>query len=132
MTNENTTGVYIAYSRAEQFRIAHSGPGTLVNRQHTRVGFTTESFAASGREYREAFGNRVKFIPIAEIPRANLQQFEKLVLATVGRAHPRVGASAGWFDTQDRASIISLIYRLLTPAANEPTDDDGQWIEKTG
>ena len=54
MTIETSTGVYITYPRAREFQVAHDRPDTLVNNRYTRVGFTRDSFAASGRAYRIA------------------------------------------------------------------------------
>lgn len=126
------TGIYIAYPRGEAFKVAHGGPGTLVNCRHTKVGFATDSFHASAINYRKAFDDWVKFIPLAEIPQRDLQQVEKSVMSALDRRYTRVGASRNWFDTQDRASIIAMIYSLLCPTHHEPGNDYDDSLKKAG
>ncbi len=132
MTIETSTGVYITYPRARECQVAHDGPDTLVNNRYTRVGFTRDSFAASGQAYRRAFNDRVKFIPLVDIDRAHIPQVKKLILGTLAREYDTVGDSGHWFNTQNRQTIISQIYRLLTPAANDSGDEQGGSVEKTG
>ena len=131
MTIETSTGVYIAYPRARDFQVAHDGPDTLVNNRYTRVGFTRESFAASGQVYRRAFSNRVKFMPLVDIEPEQIPQVKQLILRTLAREFDTIGASGHWFDTQNRQAIISQIYRLLTPAANDGGDEQDESVEKT-
>lgn len=126
------TGIYIAYPRSETFKVAHEGPGTLVNCRHTKVGFATDSFDASASKYRQQLDNRVKFIPIAEVAGRDLPQLEKTVLSALDRRYARVGASKNWFDTEDRASIIDMIYSLLCPTHHESGNDDDDALKKAG
>ncbi len=131
MTIETSTGVYITYPRAREFQVAHDRPDTLVNNRYTRVGFTRDSFAASGRAYRHAFSNRVKFMPLVDIDPEHIPQVKKLILGTLAREYDTIGDSEHWFDTQNRQAIISQIYRLLTPAANDSGEEQDESIEKT-
>jgi hypothetical protein len=132
MSIETKTGVYIAYPRAREFHVAHEGPDILVNNRYTCVGFTRDSFAASGEACRRAFSNRVKFIPLVEIDQEHIPQMKKLVLGTLAREFDSIGNSDHWFDTQNRQAIISLIYRLLSPAANDSGNQQDESVEKTG
>lgn len=131
MVTTKGTGVYIAYPRREKFRVAHTGPGTLVNCRHTKIGFATDSFHSSAANYRKVFNNQVKFIPLAEVAPQELSQLEKKVMSAMKKRFEQVGASHYWFNTQDRAAIIALVYGLLSPAANE-TEDYEASLEKTG
>lgn len=131
MVTAKGTGVYIAYPRSEKFKVAHTGPGTLVNCRHTKIGFATDSFHSSAANYRKAFSNQVKFIPLVEVAPQDLLNLEKKVMSAMTKRFEQVGASHYWFNTQDRAAIIALVYDLLSPAANEP-DDYEVSLEKTG
>ena len=132
MINVNGTGIYIAYPRSENVTQVTGGPGSGVNCRYTKVGTTADSFYASGRAYRRAFENQVKFMPLVEIPARHLPYTEEKILAAVAERFPRVGATPNWFDTQDRASIISLIYNLLSPAANESFHEPGVALQRSG
>lgn len=132
MTTETGAGIYILYPRTDVFRRVHERPDTHINFRHTKVGLTAENFITSGREYRETFGNHFKFIPLVEIQDHLLPGLEEEILAAVASQYPRVGNTRNWFDTEDRASIIALIYKLLTPAANEPNVDQEGPVVKTG
>lgn len=132
MLPETATGIYIAYPRSEKFKVAHAGPDTLVNRRHTKVGFAAESFLASAKTYRRAFDNRMQFIPLVEVALRDIPAVEKNVMTLMERRFRRVGGSSHWFDTQDRQAIITMIYSLLCPAANDPGGADEEAVETPG
>ena len=120
MITNTGCGIYLAYPRSEGCMIAKGDVDTLVSRRHTKVGITPESFIASGSNYRRDFDNRVKFIPLVEIPAQRLREVEENVLAALASRYRLVGGTRNWFDTQQRDSIISLIYSQLCTAANDP------------
>lgn len=124
MLKETGTGIYIAYSRSETLQVANTSPVALVNCRHTKVGFATDSFLASAENCRKDFGNRLKFIPLLEVSPRDIPGLQKNILALLDRRFSRVGAASNWFDTQDRQAIITLIYSLLSTAANDPGESD--------
>ena len=53
-------------------------------------------------------------------------------MSAMTKRFEQVGASRYWFDTQERAAIIALVYDLLSPAANDADDNQKATLEKTG
>jgi len=132
MISESSTGIYMAYPRADEFKVAHTGPGTLVNSRHTKIGLAKVSFHASAERYRRTFDDRIKFIPLVEVLPNRIALVEKELMSALGQRHSRVGAAQNWFDTQDRESMISLIYALFSSSTPGSVFDLGGELEKAG
>lgn len=132
MLNDSATGIYLAYPRTEESRVDREGQWTLVNCKHTKVGFAAHSFRASSAQYRRDFDGNVKFMPLAEVPAQDLAEVEQALISKLSSRFPRVSCAANWFVTQDRQSIISMIYAQLTEASRDTAATGGEIVEETG
>ncbi len=119
-------GVYLAYPTSETLKPIYRKLKTLVNSSHTKVGITTQSFAAREREYQRTFNREVVFVRLAEVPAERLVEIEGAILSALQSRFSRVGRAREWFDTTDRESIraevSAVIARLaLPPGARQPS-----------
>lgn len=106
-------GVYMAYPTTEQLKPIYRKLKTLVNNSHTKVGITTQSFAAREREYQNTFNREVVFIRLAEVPVHLIPEIESAVLARLCSRYATVGRAREWFDTMDRESVRAEVLSVV-------------------
>jgi hypothetical protein len=111
--NPFSTGIYIAYPTSPILRPIYRGYKTLVNDQHTKVGIARRSFAEREKNYFVSFNKEVVFRPILELPREQLRNIERALIAELRNHHARVGRAREWFDTTDRDSLAQLIINIV-------------------
>ena len=109
------TGIYIAYPMSPVLKSIYPPKNykTQVNDQHTKVG-KAECFKSRKKEYLTSFHNEVTFIPIARVPRKQLELAEEKILDAVHDCFKRVGRAKEWFKTTDRERIAKIIEETLS------------------
>jgi hypothetical protein len=105
--------VYIAYPTTSVLKPIYRKLKTHVNDEHTKVGITTDSFAAREREYRNTFQGEIVFVPLAEAPASRLTEIEKLLLGELCVRYERVGRAREWFNTRDREEISKIVLAIV-------------------
>lgn len=106
-------GVYIAYPTTSVLKPIYRKLKTHVNDEHTKVGITTDSFAAREREYRNTFQGEIVFVPLAEVPASRLMEIEKLLLGELCVRYERVGSAREWFNTREREEISKIVLEIV-------------------
>lgn len=95
----SATGLYMAYPTTDERKPIFRGYKTMVNRNHTKVGITRDSFAQRQKEYLKTFDGEVEFIPLIEIPKDRLKESEDFVRSALTREFGCVGNAREWFNT---------------------------------
>ena len=111
----NKTGIYIATPTSNTLKSIYRAQNykTQVNNEHLKIGITKDSFQLRSKCYYDNFDNEVDFIPLVAIDRNKLKEIENKVLNRIKDEFTRVGRAREWFDTNNKARIISILISTL-------------------
>ena len=126
-----STGFYIAYPTTDELKPVYRGRKAKVNRSHTKVGITKDSFEVRGKEYARTFDGEVEFRPIRinGVESGLLAELETRVLNEVSKRYSRVGTTREWFDTTERDEIVAIVLKIVAESGtqNEIGTNSGAW-----